>query len=283
MTRARSPRNARPAKKQRTLRKKVARRRPDRHELYEQAVQCPEADIKFFERIYKARNQGNLPSSFREDFCGTAALAAEWVRKRKTNTAIGIDLDGPTLEWGRKRHHAPLGAAGTRLTLLQKNVLEVTRPKCDVIAAMNFSYFIFKTRENLGAYFKVARRSLAPGGVFILDIFGGSEAQAETEEEKELDGFNYYWDQHRFDPITHDTLFYIHFRLDDGRWLRRAFTYDWRFWTIPEVRELLSECGFESEVYWEGTDRTTGEGNGVFLKSTHQGSCPGWVAYIVAY
>lgn len=292
MTAARSPRNSQPAKGRRPARKKQSRRRsdskktrllPDRHDLYERAVQCPEADIKFFERMYRVRNGGNLPVSLREDFCGTAALAAEWVRKRKTNTAVGVDLDEPTLEWGRKRHVEPLGEAASRLLLLQKNVLEVTRPKCDVIAAMNFSYFIFKTREDLGAYFKVARRSLAPGGVFILDIFGGSEAQAETEEEKELDGFNYYWDQDRFDPITHETLFHIHFRLDDGRWLRKAFTYDWRLWSIPEVRELLSEAGFETEVYWEGTDRATGEGNGVFLKATHQTSCPGWIAYIVAF
>jgi SAM-dependent methyltransferase len=264
--------------------KKRVRRRPDRHELYEQAVQCPEADIRFFERVYRKHNGGELPRSFREDFCGTAALAAEWVRKRQTNTAIGIDLDGPTLEWGRRRNIEPLGEAASRLKLLQKNVLEVTRPRCDVIAAMNFSYFIFKTREALRAYFRIARRSLAPSGVFVLDIFGGSEAQAEVEEEKELDGFNYYWDQHRFDPITNETLFYIHFLLDDGRWVRKAFTYDWRLWSIPEVRELLEEAGFQnSEVYWEGTDRATGEGNGVFLPSERQGSCPGWIAYIVAW
>ncbi|MEZ4653693.1 MAG: hypothetical protein R3E12_08905 [Candidatus Eisenbacteria bacterium] len=92
-------------------------------------MQCPEADIKFFERIYRNHNAGKLPGSLREDFCGTAALAAEWVRKRPTNKALGIDLDGPTLDWGRRRNVEPLGPAAERLTLLQKNVLAVTRPE----------------------------------------------------------------------------------------------------------------------------------------------------------
>lgn len=263
--------------------RRKTKRKPHRHELYQAAVQAPDADIRFFDRVYRERNQ-KLPSSLREDFCGTAALAAEWIRTRATNTALGIDLDGPTLEWGIHHNVAPLGPAQSRLTLLQANVLDVTRPRCDVIAAMNFSYFIFKTRETLVAYFRVARKSLRAGGIFIVDIFGGWEAQALTEEEKPLDGFSYFWDQHKFDPISNETLFYIHFRLANGTWYRRAFTYDWRLWSIPEVRELMHEAGFgRTEVYWEGTEHATGEGNGVFRAAKRQESCPGWVAYIVAW
>ncbi len=48
----------------------------DRHILYERSVQCPEADIRFFDRMYKERN-GAPPRVLREDFCGTAANSAD--------------------------------------------------------------------------------------------------------------------------------------------------------------------------------------------------------------
>ena len=69
----------------------------------------------------------------------------------------------------------------------------------------------------------------------------------------------------------------------DGTRLRRAFRYEWRLWTVPEIRELLAEAGFtHTEVYWEGTDLKTRKGNGVFRRTSRVESCPGWVAYIVA-
>jgi hypothetical protein len=148
----------------------------------------------------------------------------------------------------------------------------------------NFSYFVFKTREELRGYFRGVRASLASEGMLFLDIFGGWEAHSLDTEEKDLDDFTYVWDQVRYDPITHDTRFYIHFEFPDGTRMPRAFTYDWRFWTIPEVREILKEAGFEgTEVYWEGTERDTGDGNGVFRRAERTQNCAGWIAYIVAF
>jgi SAM-dependent methyltransferase len=254
----------------------------DRHHLYEASVQCPEADVRFFDRIYREWN-GTLPRSLREDFCGTAAIAAEWVRSRPENTAVGVDLHGPTLEWGRRVHIKPLGEAGSRLRILQADVRSVRRPESDLIAALNFSYFVFHTRKDLLRYFTTARTALAPRGLFILDIFGGWEAQALTTEKKRKRGFTYLWEQARFDPITNLTRFYIHFRFPDGTMMKRAFTYDWRLWTIPEIREVLQEAGFRrTRVYWEGTDHATGGGTGVFRRAERAVSTPGWVAYIVA-
>ena len=43
----------------------------------------------------------------REDFCGTAALCAEWVKEHPENRAMGIDYHEPTLNWGRE-HIMPL-------------------------------------------------------------------------------------------------------------------------------------------------------------------------------
>jgi SAM-dependent methyltransferase len=256
--------------------------RRDRHELYEESVQCPEADIRFFDRIYREWN-GRLPRVLREDFCGTAAIAAQWVRWRKDNEAIGIDLDGPTLAWGKRVHIDPLGEKAKRLQIIQADVRSVTKPRADVIAALNFSYFVFHEREALREYFRAALKGLAPNGVFILDIFGGWEAQKLLEETRRKTGFTYVWDQDSFDPITHLTRFYIHFRFKDGTEMKRAFTYDWRLWTIAEVREALAEAGFgKTAVYWEGTDPKTRRGSGVFRRTAAAISCPGWIAYIVA-
>lgn len=254
----------------------------DRHELYEASVQCPEADVVFFDRVYREWN-GSLPRILREDFCGTAAICAEWVRRRRDNRAIGVDLHRPTLAAGRRRHVAPLGEDAARVTLLCQDVRTARAPKVDVVGALNFSYMVFHERTELVRYFRGVRASLASRGVFILDIFGGWDAQALKVETRRRPGFTYVWDQAGFDPITHRTRFHIHFRFPDGTEMRRAFTYDWRLWTIVEVREALAEAGFRrSVVYWEGTDRKTGRGNGVFRRTEKQESCPGWIAYIAA-
>jgi hypothetical protein len=98
------------------------------------------------------------------------------------------------------------------------------------------------------------------------------------------DGFTYYWEQTEFDPITHRTRFSIHFELDGGEKLRNAFSYDWRMWSVPEVTDALSEAGFERiDVYWEGIDPDTGEGDGVFRPARKARSSPGWNAILVAY
>ncbi len=71
--------------------------------------------------------------------------------------------------------------------------------------------------------------------------------------------------------------------IKDGSRIRRAFAYDWRLWILPEVRDLLLEAGFTGvEVYWEGTDGETGEGNNIFTRRERAIDDPAWIAYIVA-
>ena len=271
------------AKSNRSGKKATKRKKPavprDKHVLYERSVQCPEADVRFFDRIFRKVN-GKPATLLREDFCGTAALAAEWVRARPDNRAIGVDLHRPTLDWGRKHNIAPLGDAASRVELLEQNVLDVTRPKVDMVAALNFSYFIFKRRDQLKEYFQTVKKSLRPGGMFVLDIFGGTECQDLDTEVKHLDGFKYHWDQVSYNPVDNETLYHSHFSFPDGTWMRKAFTYDWRMWTPRDVTELLEEVGFEdATVYWEGADED-GDGNGVFRPAKRRTPERGWIAYI---
>lgn len=150
--------------------KSVRRRTPtvrDRHLLYTAAVQSVDADADFFQRVYR-RARGERFLTLREDFCGTAALACEWVRRNKEHRAWGIDLDAATLDWGRERYVPALGEAASRLSLVEGDVLTTKTPRVDVIAALNFSYSVFKTREALGAYFRRVRASLRPQGMFFV-------------------------------------------------------------------------------------------------------------------
>jgi hypothetical protein len=120
-------------------------------------------------------------------------------------------------------------------------------------------------------------------GIFICDAYGGSDSFIEMEEERHLDGFTYVWDQNHYNPITGDVINHIHFRFPDGSALEEAFTYEWRLWTIPEIRELLMEAGFgKVTVWWEGDDEDGEAGDGEFEPSERGEACPGWIAYLTA-
>ncbi|MEO2166774.1 MAG: class I SAM-dependent methyltransferase [bacterium] len=222
-------------------------------ELYENSVMAPEEDCAFFDELYRKLRK-KKPLVLREDFCGTAKIATAWCAGGKKRRAIGVDLDEPTLEWGRKRNVEAAGLED-RVDLVVGDVLDPVAHKADVTCANNFSYCIFKKREELKAYLESALAGLNEKGMLFLEIYGGSDAMKECKEERDLDDMLYIWDQHAFDPLTHETLCYIHYHFPDGSKIKRAFTYDWRLWTIPELRDLLLEVGFKDvRLYWEGLE-----------------------------
>ncbi len=261
---------------------KLTARNADLHWLYEQSVQNVEAEVIFIDRVFR-REYGRSPSFIREDFCGTALLCSEWVKQHKSNTALGVDYDGPTLNWGRENNLAPLGVRASAITLIQDDVRKVKSPRAEVLAATNFSWWGFKTRPELKEYFLGAREGLQDEGMLLLDMYGGPEAQIPQIEEREVEGFDYLWDQDTFNPITGDIRCYIHFQFPDGSRLDNAFSYDWRLWSLPEACDLLKECGFSKVVvYWEGTDKD-GEPSGFFDEDRKGDLAPAWVSYILAF
>ena len=119
--------------------------------------------------------------------------------------------------------------------------------------------------------------------VIFLDAYGGYEAPMVLEEKRECDGFTYIWEQASFNPIDGMMDCHIHFTFPDGSRMDRAFSYRWRLWTLPELREMLAEAGFRDiVVYWEGTDEDANEGNGIFEPAEMGDPDPGWICYIVA-
>ncbi len=261
---------------------KLTARRVDKHALYEMSVQAPEDDARFFARYYK-KYTGEPLRSFREDFCGTAILSSAFVQLHRDNHAMGVDLDQPTLDWAARHNVSRLSPeAQDRVQLVRGDVADVRKPVAELTAALNFSYSVFKTRRDLGRYFDNAYQGLKPGGLFVLDAWGGGQSQFLMEERKKVEGFTYVWDQADFDPITAEILCKIHFEFPDGTRLRNAFTYDWRLWTLPEMIELMTDTGFRDiHVLWEGTDRKSGEGNGVFRRVRRGGDEEAWIAYVI--
>ena len=254
-----------------------------KYELYQESVQNPEFEVEFIRETY-THHRKKKPLRMREDFCGTALICCEWARQVPDGKAVGIDLDAPTLKWAADHNLKKLNSDASRVTLLERDVMDATRVKADIIAALNFSYFIFKKRADLLRYFERAYQALLRDGMLVLDLYGGPEAQVEQEEITEQDsGFDYVWDQALYNPVTGETRCHIHFDFPNGKRMKRAFTYDWRLWTIPEVRDILADAGFkESFVYWEGTDEEDESGNGEFTQSEKGDDAQSWIAYIVA-
>ena len=274
------------SKKKKTVRKKrppkFTAETADKHILYQHSVQDPKFEISLLNRIFK-RRRDRVPMTLREDFCGTALMCGTWVESKKGRTAVGIDLDPDVLAWGIEHNLAPIGEPGNRVKLLEQNVLKPVRGSFDLAVGFNFSYWIFRERKDLLKYFKSVYRSLDEDGMFFVDAYGGPDGMAPIEEPRDIDeGFTYIWDQDHFDPIDHSVVNYIHFEFKDGSEMRKAFTYEWRFWTLPEIKELLLEAGFSDvTVYWEDADED-GDGNGVFRPRAHVAQETAWICYLAA-
>ena len=258
----------------------------DRHRLYELSVQCAEAEIDFVDATFK-RLRKRKAMLLREDFCGTANVCCEWVKRGGKRRAVGVDLDPEVLAWGRNHNLATLTKKQReRITLLEQDVMQVETERPDIISAMNFSYWLLQDRASLKRYFESVRAALKDDGIFFLDCYGGYDSHKEIVEEREIDddgdGFTYVWEQAEFDPITHGMTCHIHFRFPDGSKMRNAFNYRWRLWTIPEVRDLLEECGFgRITVYWQGWDKH-GEADGDFQPASSADADAGWICYLTA-
>jgi len=268
----------------------------DKYWHYICAVQDPNAQVRDLVTIYRdaharARARGDEglgpaePRVLREDFCGTFVNCCAWVALGPDKIAHAVDLDPEPLAYGRERFLPGLSPAQrARVHVHEQDVLAVDAPRADLVCALNFSYFLLRTRPELARYFRACHASLEPGGVLVLDVLGGPENHDVCEEEIDWPehGFKYYWDQTSFDPITHEATFHIHFKRRGEPRRERVFSYRWRLWTLPELRDLLLESGFSRvDVLWEGEDED-GEGTGVFALAEHAEPCACWNAYLVA-
>ena len=254
----------------------------DRHELYEASVQNVAETCSFVDYTFQTLRQRKA-RSFREDFCGTASACCEWVKLRKSNSAVGVDCDSEVLAWSRKHRMSRLKRKQRkRLALLESDVRSSSAAPMDAVGAFNFSYWIFKEREALLEYFRSVVDSLEPDGLFFLDAYGGTGAFSPTREKLRFDDFTYVWEQARLDSVSGRMLTHIHFHFADGSKMKRAFSYDWRVWSLPEIRELLEEAGFIDVLIYREIMDDEGNGLGEWLPIEEIEEDDIWIVNLVA-
>jgi hypothetical protein len=231
--------------------------------------------------VFRA-TRGRKALSFREDFCGTGLLSSHWIQRGRDCTAEGFDIDPEPVAWGMAHNFEPLGEVAQRYTVHLKDVrspgAQAGRP------ARRAELLLLRVQDAARAlsYFRAARESLAPDGLFVIDLHGGSEATEELTETRRCGGFTYEWEQASFFPGTAEYRCYIHFSFPDGTAMKRAFTYDWRMWYLTELKDALLEAGFARvDSYFEGTDAKGTGGDGVFRKGLRGENCLSWIAYLV--
>ncbi len=265
-------------------------RRVHKLDRYRLAVQHPQAECAFLQRAYAHYFPDRWASRLREDFAGTSAVSAAWVALDDDHRALAVDKHGPTARWAQRFVKRSLGDRAEDVVTVEADVFDLGAPRCDIVAALNFSAFIFHQRSELRRYLTHARRCLDRRGLLVLDAFGGPGAMRVQTQERFIDPpphegvepFRYQWEQRAFDPINQRIDCRIHFVPEVGRPCRNAFRYDWRLWSLPELTELLHEAGFTAAEVWCDTyDPATRRSDGVYRPQRSSPARPDWVAYLI--
>jgi hypothetical protein len=232
----------------------------DKHDLYELCVQSPKDLVPLLRAIH-----GDNPITLGEDFSGTAALSHLWVEHNQCK-AIATDLDDESLN--KRGEHQ-------RVTKHLNDVREID-DQCDILFVGNFSIGYLHTRDELVEYLKHARSRLqSSDGTFICDTYGGDTAftlggvhRAHPMPNGKL--CRYTWEQHEADPTTNMVTNLIHFRVEKAGVIEfemeDAFVYEWRLWSIPELRDAMIDAGFkDTQVYTKLADALDADGNAYVL------------------
>lgn len=260
---------------------------PSKFSLYQQSVQSPKGDISYLQKFFLTYVGGRAPLHLQEDFCGTALLSTEWLRSDSRRTSVGIDLDVEALDWCMENNVNKIGTdLSSRISLYHGNVLHPNEAKLvkfnvqnimhnvtleekgneyesvansealpprDIVCAFNYSCCCLHSRHELISYFKNALQTLSrKGGIFVMDLYGGTSSECELRMQRRFPNFTYTWEQTGFDIVQRKTRISLHFTLrkQQKKKLRHAFSYSWRLWSLPEIKDCLEEAGFRSIHFW---------------------------------
>ncbi len=252
-------------------------------ECYEACVQSPRHVVSLLRALYREAT-GTTPRVLHEDFCGTAAVSRRFVedgaRAGEAWQALATDLDPVALHQARLLLDPTCPGVelvqqdclnpAVQVPAVQVPVGQVPTPlahAADIIWVGNFSICYAHTRAQLVRYLAHCRERLARGnagfggGYLAVDIYGGKNAYTlgnleRTHTAKTGEQIRYLWQHEAADPRTAMVRNSISMRLlVDGEVIAeypRAFVYDWRLWSLAELREAMLEVGFGSvQLYKE--------------------------------
>jgi hypothetical protein len=129
-------------------------RQADKHACYAQSVQSPRHEINTLIAFYQhmvqqsdGHHAAREPVRFREDFCGTALLCREWLKRGGPNReAIGVDLDAQVLDYARRVTFQDQ-QDNARLRLVHADVLsnldDIDQCAVDLLCALNYGRIIY--------------------------------------------------------------------------------------------------------------------------------------------
>jgi hypothetical protein len=139
------------------------------------------------------------------------------------------------------------------------------------------------------SYLRQTRKAIAPGGIFICDIFGGGESDrfGNWSFKRKCSNFLYSFEQSSVDLLTNTCRFSISFKFSDGSCLKNSYNYHFRVWTIAELRDALQEAGFHRVEVWIAKNELNSDGfcsgPGEYIRVRTRSLNPdgSWNAYIV--
>mmetsp|Transcript_9276 Transcript_9276/g.17994 ORF Transcript_9276/g.17994 Transcript_9276/m.17994 type:complete len:296 (+) Transcript_9276:24-911(+) len=279
----------------------------DKMVCYEAALQPrPLDDVDFYLVAWGHSASGHPPRDppqlMREDFSGSGMVSCGWVTSAPSRRSWAVDFDAEVHAWGTT-HHLPKLTQDQRdrVSLVTCDVMashENGVPPVDVVVGNNFSWQCWHQDEALEAYLWGVRQGLRPGGMLVLDAFGGTSISHDSYEEISNhditleDGrparFSYVYEQMNCQAGGHMTIG-VSFKFTDGSVMKHAFKYAWRVRPVGLVREAMLRVGFktvclfvdwndDTGAYRHGTEPTDPQEWSKMCEEEEYKSC-----YIVAY
>ncbi len=216
---------------------------PSKFELYQKSVQNAKKEAEFFRKVYRLI-YNKVPETFREDFCGTGLLSCEWVKSNVMNSAVGLDFDKETLEWGRDNNINNLTSGADRIKLLEQNVLDEfdQSQKFDIICSLNYSHFLLQKRKEIFKYFSNMVQNLQTKGIFILDFYGGSHIFTDHKYQRSKSSSFYEFSGKKMNILNNQSACSLNYKIKKNKY-KPMFSFNFRIYSIIELREALEEVG----------------------------------------
>lgn len=200
------------------------------------------------------------PKSFLDLACGPGYHCIEYGRRGRRS--LGLDNNPAMLRYAT----AKAGRAGADVTFLRADMRDFAlhTPVDWAFCAMS-SFHHLLTNEDILAHLRSVGRSLAPGGIYVIeadhprDVFGvGQSLKHEWESIRGQTVVRMRWgapDDH-FDPITQIKQITVSVGIDQGEVANPAiidFITPYRQLSHQELRLLVDASGVFEAVAWLGT------------------------------